>query len=93
MVQKFCEKFSYAEERFTSLHLKRVVQCHDKDVLIYVKRFREKAIEIQDSVTEKQIAEICIEGMLLQYKMHVVNHKFEYFSSLSLAARNLSEIV
>ena len=57
-MQKFYEKFFYAEERLTSLHLRRVVQRSGEDVLVYVKRFREKAIEIQDSVTEKQIAEI-----------------------------------
>ncbi|XP_028103260.1 uncharacterized protein LOC114302435 [Camellia sinensis] len=47
LVKKFYIKFFYVEERLTTLHLMRETQRLGEDILVYVRRFREKAVDIQ----------------------------------------------
>ncbi|XP_028090500.1 uncharacterized protein LOC114290737 [Camellia sinensis] len=78
LVKKFYIKFFYVEERLTILHLMRETQRLGEDILVYVRHFREKAVDIQDPMEEHQL---------------LVNHHFPDFSTLCATTRNISEIV
>ncbi|XP_028062254.1 uncharacterized protein LOC114265633 [Camellia sinensis] len=72
LVKKFYIKFFYVEERLTTLHLMRETQRLGEDILVYIRRFREKAVDIQDPIEEHQLVSMCIEGMLTTYKLQEV---------------------
>ncbi|GFZ08784.1 hypothetical protein Acr_20g0005920 [Actinidia rufa] len=93
LVKMFHDKIFYMEERPTTLHLMRVTQRSSKDILHYVKCFREKDVDVQGPVGENQLVKMCFEGTQPQYKVHLVNHTFDDFSRLCTVARNLSETV
>lgn len=93
MVRKFYSKFFYVEERLTTLQLMRVTQKPYEDLNVYVRRFRELSVDLQDPVSEDNLTKMCVEGMQPAFKPHLVTHNFSDFSALYEAARSLSETV
>ena len=62
-----------------------------KDLLTYVRRFRELAVDVQDPVAEDHLVKLCIERMNTTCLLHMVNPNFPEFFPLFIAAQNISE--
>ena len=90
MVNKFHSKFFQVAEKVTTLTLCKEKQQESEDILDYVKRFQDKAVDCHEAVEESYLVQICLEGALSRYKMFLVNHKLPTFSALIEAARNIS---
>ncbi|KAH7855994.1 hypothetical protein Vadar_031458 [Vaccinium darrowii] len=71
----------------------RVTQKPYEDLNVYVRRFRELSVDLQDPVSEDNLTKMCVEGMQPAFKLHLVTHNFSDFSALYEAARSLSETV
>ena len=53
MVQRFVAKFFYANEPISAFDIIHEAQGKIEGLLSFVKRFREKALEVQDPIAEK----------------------------------------
>ncbi|CAL5364327.1 unnamed protein product [Camellia sinensis] len=90
MVNKFHAKFFQVAEKVTTLTLCKGKQQEGEDILEYVKRFQDKAVDCHEAVEESYLVQICIERALNGYKMLLVNHKLPTFSTLIEASRNIN---
>ncbi|CAL5420724.1 unnamed protein product [Camellia sinensis] len=90
MVNKFHTKFFQAAKKVTVLTLCKEKQREGEDILEYVKRFQDKAVDCHEAVEERYLAQICVEGALNGYKMLLVNHKLPTFLALIEASRNIN---
>ena len=59
----------------------------------YVQRFREKTLEFQDTISEKNMIRACLNGMLDEYRIYIENHDIKDFAELIYKARNTGELV
>lgn len=62
MVNKFHTKFFQVQEKVTTLTLGRNVPKEGEDILGYVKRFQDKAIDCHELVDEAHLVSMCVEG-------------------------------
>ena len=90
MVNKFYTKFFQVQEKVTTLTLGREVLQEGEDILDYVKRFQDKAIDCHEPVDEAHLVNICVEGAIRDYKIFLVNHNLPTILVLIETARNLS---
>lgn len=60
MVNKFYAKFFQVREKVTALMLKKEAYKHGEDIIDYVKRFQDHAVDCTEAVKESQLVEICI---------------------------------
>ncbi|XP_059669295.1 uncharacterized protein LOC132314449 [Cornus florida] len=86
----FQSKFFQAEERVTTLSLTKEVQGPGEDLLSYVHRFHDRAMECYETHEEEALAKICIQGMQGSYRIHLINLKLLTFADLIEAFRNLA---
>lgn len=92
MVNKFHMKFFQVQKKVTTLTLERDVQKESEDILDYIKRFQDKAIDCHEPIDEAHLVSICVEGAICDYKIFLVNHNLPTFLTLVEVARNLSTI-
>ncbi|XP_028099923.1 uncharacterized protein LOC114299399 [Camellia sinensis] len=90
IVNKFHAKFFQVAKKVTTLTLCKEKQREGEDILEYVKRFQDKAVDCHEAVEEGYLVQICVEGALNEYKMLLVNHKLPTFSALIEASRNIN---
>ncbi|XP_028079593.1 uncharacterized protein LOC114281339 [Camellia sinensis] len=61
---KFHMKFFQVQEKVTTLTLGRDVQKEGEDILDYVKRFQDKAIDYHKPVDEAHLVSMCVEALV-----------------------------
>ena len=93
LVAQFYAKFFHVEQRTTVLSLTKTIQDDGEALMTYIDKFRDKAIECQENVTEEALVRICIDGMHNKYKAYLVNSEFKTFTRLCESAQRLSEVV
>lgn len=86
MANLFYIKFFDTDERVTLIDLGKERQGTREQLNDYVKRFRERVLECIIPVTEDKLVEICIDGMIDEYRAHLENLGIESFARLFLAA-------
>ena len=69
------------------------VQRTDEDILEYMKRFQDRALDCHEKVDESYLVQICIEGIDPDYRVHLVNHHFLTFATLVEAVRRLRNAI
>lgn len=89
MVNLFYTKFFQVIEKITSLNLVNEKQKLTEDIIDFIKRFQDKAVQCHEPVPEKRLVEICLLGMIKEYKKHLINGKYQTFSALMEAAFNI----
>ena len=89
----FHAKFFSVAEKVTTISLSREAQGDMESLLRYVDRFRDRAMECHDNTSEEDLVQLCIHGMIRDYRVHLINHSFKTFSDLLVAARNLAKDV
>ncbi|GKV11462.1 hypothetical protein SLEP1_g22721 [Rubroshorea leprosula] len=87
-VSKFLDAMgAYSEERITALDLHNTRQCTSEDLMAYVKRFKDLALECCSGHVESFLVEICINNMFLEYHAVLENIEINQFARLLYVAR------
>ena len=73
MVDVFCIKYFYGEEIVTLTALQATKQRNGEDLMEYIKRFRDIALDCYDYCEEKTLMEMCMTNMIMEYKVVLEN--------------------
>jgi hypothetical protein len=73
MVEMFCGKFFRVKERVTLHTLHSVKQEVGEGLLDFIKQFQDLALDCYVNHKERELIEICIDNMLLDYRAHLEN--------------------
>ncbi|GKV46432.1 hypothetical protein SLEP1_g53416 [Rubroshorea leprosula] len=73
MVEQFCQKYFQSEERIAILDLHNTCQYTSEDLMVYMKRFRDLALDCYGGHVESFIVEICINNMFREYRVVLEN--------------------
>ena len=68
MVDMFCTKYFHGEEMVTLATLRGTKQRSGKDVMEYIKRFRDITLNCYDHCEEKTLMEMCMGNMIMEYR-------------------------
>ena len=93
MVAKFCRKYFQNEERTTIIHLNNTKQRLSKDLVDFVKKFRDLAFDCYVEQDEQALVDICVNNIITEYRVHLENLSINQFSKLIKAARRTSALV
>jgi hypothetical protein len=93
MVNRFYAKFFQTRERITSLSLVKETQGPSEDIIDYIRRFQDRAVDCLEPVEEEYLVEICTSGLLREYQPFLVNVKIQTFAALLEAAYKLRHTV
>ena len=67
MVDVFCTKYFHGEEIVTFVTLQGTKQKNGEDLMEYINRFRDIALDCYDHYEEKTLVEICMGNMIMEY--------------------------
>ncbi|XP_059635502.1 uncharacterized protein LOC132277678 [Cornus florida] len=87
--QKFHDKFGQAIERVTTLSFTKETQESHEEPLKFISRFQTRARECFEASSERDLVDICIQGMTKTYMIHLVNLGLNSFSDFTTAVRNI----
>ena len=82
MVEVFCTKYFHVEDKITLLTLHNTKQGPTEGLLLYIKRFRDAALDCYGNHEESELVEICITNMLTEYHAHLENLDIIKFMTL-----------
>ena len=68
MVDVFCTKDFHGEEIVTLATLQATKQRSGEDLMEYIKRFKDIALDCYDHCEEKTLVEICMGNMIMEYR-------------------------
>jgi hypothetical protein len=75
------------------LSLVKETQGPSEDIIDYIKRFQDRAVDCLEPVDEEYLVEICTSGLLRDYQPFLVNVKIQTFAALLEAAYKLRHTV
>ena len=90
MATQFMKKFFALDEKLTLLNLQQERQRISEGLLDYIHRFRDLSLMCYDPVEEERLVEICIAGMLYEYRPYLGNLQIPSFTRLVKAFRRTS---
>ncbi|KAK9911759.1 hypothetical protein M0R45_035650 [Rubus argutus] len=90
MASKFCKKYFEHEERVTISQLNATRQRSGENLIEFVRRFRDLALDCYDEKGEGALVEICIGNMLPEYRVYLENANIDTFSRLMDAVKKTS---
>ncbi|CAL9016172.1 unnamed protein product [Prunus brigantina] len=90
LASRFCKKYFQHEERVTTTQLNNTRQGHDEDLVDFVHRFRDLALDCYDEKDEEALVEICISNIVADYRVYLENISISQFSRLLEAVRKTS---
>ena len=67
MVDVFCTKYFYGKETVTLATLQETKQRSGEDLMEYIKRFRDIALDCYDHCEEKTLVKMCMGNMIMEY--------------------------
>lgn len=88
-MNQFYTKFFQVREKVTTFSLGRESQKRSEDIIDFIKRFQDRAVDCHEPVSEAHLVEICVDSLLREYRVHLINMKIPTFSGLLEAAYNL----
>ena len=68
MADMFCTKYFHREEIEMLATLQGTKQKNSKDLMEYIKRFKDIALNCYDHCEEKTLVEICMGNMNMEYR-------------------------
>ncbi|KAK9901408.1 hypothetical protein M0R45_002149 [Rubus argutus] len=90
LASKFCKKYFEHEERVTITQLNYTRQRAGENLVDFVRRFRDLALDCYDEKGEESLVEICISNILPEYRVYLENVGMGQFSGLMDAAKKTS---
>ena len=80
MVDMFCTKYFHGEETVTLVTLQGTKQKSDEDLLEYIKRFKDVALDCYDHCEKKTLMEMYMGNMIMEYKVVLENLEISQFA-------------
>ena len=93
MIAKFCRKYFQNEERTTIICLNNTKQRQGEDLVDFVKKFRDLALDCYEEQDEQALVDICVNNIITEYGVYLENLSINRFSKLIEAARKTSASV
>ena len=93
MVDVFCTKYFHGKETVTLATLQATKQRSGKDLMKYIKRFRDIAFDYYDRYEEKTLVEMCMGNMIMEYKAVLENLEISQFALLLQKVRKIAQSV
>ena len=87
MVDVFCTKYFHGEETVTLATLQVTKQRNCKDLMEYIKRFRDIALDCYDHYEEKTLVEMCMTIIIREFRAILENLEICQFAQLLQKAR------
>ena len=73
MVDVFCTKYFHREEMVTLVTLQATKQRNGEDLMEYIKRFRDIALDCYDHCEERTLVEMCMTNIIREYRAILEN--------------------
>ena len=93
MVVVFCTMYFYREETVTLATLQAIKQRNGEDLMEYIKRFRDIALDCYDHCEERTLVEMCMTNMIREYRTVLENLEISQFAQLLQKARKTAQFV
>ena len=87
MVDVFCTKYFHEEETIMLTTLQATKQRNGEDLMEYIKRFRDIALECYDHCEERTLVEMCMTNMIREFRAVLENLEISQFAQLLQKAR------
>ena len=91
MVDVFCTKYFHGEETITLATLQATKQKSGEDLMEYIKRFRNIALDCYDHWEERTLVEMCMTNMIREYRAVLENLEISQFAQLLQKARKITQ--
>ena len=73
MVDVFCTKYFHREETVTLVTLQATKQRNGENLIEYIKKFRDIALDCYDHCEERTLVEMCMTNMIREYRVVLEN--------------------
>ena len=93
MVDVFCTKYFHGEEMVTLATLQATKQRNGEDLMEYIKRFRDIALDCYDHCEERTLVEMCMTNMIREFRAVLENLEISQFAQLLQKARKTAQFV
>ena len=93
MVDVFCTKYFHREETVTLATLQAIKQRNGEDLMEYIKRFKDIALDCYDHCEERTLVEMCMTNMIREYRAVLKNLEISQFAQLLQKARKTAQSV
>ena len=93
MVGIFCTKYFHVEEIVTLATLQATKQRNGEDLMEYVKRFKDVALDYYDHCEENTLVEMCMGNMIREYRSVLKNLEISQFAQLLQKARKTTQSI
>ncbi|XP_026459711.1 uncharacterized protein LOC113360416 [Papaver somniferum] len=93
MISLFLGKFYSAKRKSTLIDLSRNGQRMGEEIVKYIMRFRRLALDCHVDVSEEELVEICVRGMVQSFKGSLINFRFQTFFELEEAAERIADCI
>ena len=80
MVDVFCTKYFHGEDIVTLATLQATKQRNDEDLMEYIKRFRDIALDCYDHCEERTLVEMCTTNMIREFRAVLENLEISLFA-------------
>ena len=90
MAAQFMKRFFTLDEKLTLSNLQQERQRVFEELLDYIRRFRDLSLICYDLVEEERLVDICIVGMLYEYRPYLENLQIPSFTRLMEASKRTS---
>ena len=82
MVDVFCIKYFHGEETVMLATLQTTKQRNGENLMEYIKRFRDIALDCYDHCEERILVEMCMTNMIREYRAVLENLEISQFAQL-----------
>ena len=79
MVDVFCTKYFHGEETITLATLQPTKQRNGEDLMEYIKRFKDIALDYYDRYEEMTLVEMCMTNIIREYRAVLENLEISQF--------------
>ena len=93
MVDVFCTEYFHGQETVTLTTLLATKQRNGEDLIEYIKRFRDIALDCYDHYEERTLVEMCMTNMIREYRAVLKNLEISQFAELLQKARKTAQFV
>lgn len=93
MATQFMKKFFALDEKLTLPNLQQERQRVSEGLLDYIRRFRDLSLMCYDPMEEERLVDICIAGMLYEYRPFLENLQISSLMRLVEASKRTSILV
>ncbi|XP_026459209.1 uncharacterized protein LOC113359851 [Papaver somniferum] len=93
MISLFLGKFYSDKRKITLIDLSKNGHRTDEEVEKYITRFRRLTLDFREDVSEEELVEIYVRGMVQSFKGSLINLRFQNFVELEEASERIANCI